>query len=402
MLQQPIYRALKRVILRFHSLSGRLATPQLIFLARFLSALVSAAVSFHLLNTPSNEPESLQLSSVRSAPNTGVVKDGTPFKGRPRSSTIPDGIPPLPVGIETLPIRAAQMHPLAGKTLDLTLFAFVRAVDALCHMSPIPQNPRLRQIRGIAHKYANPFLFITSCATIMHAFFYAPLRLPHNYRAWISRLACVDERLIHALRQIRFGNFIYGQETGMSALLGDMCDDYGLPTEWGNPAKTVPIPCELVHHGRGPNCEYHALYRLARGIIMAMGVYAPLQAVILLRRLSKPGAKAKEAIILAMIDAFRSSAFLGSFVALFYYGVCLARTRLGPKLLGKRVSPQMWDGGLCIMAGCWLCGWSVLMEVPKRRAELMLFVLPRSLAVWMPRRYDIEVCIQDLVLRGSR
>jgi hypothetical protein len=395
LLQHPIFRALKAILARASFLSGRLSPSQLLVIARFLAALISAAISFQLLNAPSTEIEAAELSSVRSVPKKKTTaNDGTPFKGRPRSSTIPSGIPPLPLGIETLPIRTSRTGPLAGKTLDLTLFGFVRAIDALLHMSPIPQNPKLRRLRELSSKYSSPFLFITSCATIMHAFFYAPLRLPHTYRSWISRMANVDERLVHALRQIRFGNFIYGKETGIAPLLGGMCQDYGLPEEWGNPAKTIPIPCELVHHGCGPNCEYHALWRLARGIVIAMGVYAPLQALVLMRRLSVPGTKAKEATILAMKDAFRSSAFLGSFVALFYYGVCLARTRLGPNLIGyDRVSPQRWDGGLCVLAGCWSCGWSILLEVPKRRTELMLFVLPRSLAVWLPRRYEMEVSI---------
>jgi len=286
--------------------------------------------------------------------------------------------------------------------LDLTLFAFVRAVDAILHISPTPQNLKLKKLWEISSKYSSPFLFVTSCATIMHAFFYSPLRLPHTYRAWISRIAYVDERLVHALRQARFGNFTYGKETGIGPLLGGMCQDYGLPEEWGNPAVTIPLPCEVVHHGCGPSCEYHALWRLSRSMVAAMGVYAPLQALILMRRLSKPGAKAKEAIILAMLDAFRSSAFLGSFVALFYYGVCLARTRLGPPLLGyNRVTPQMWDSGLCVLSGCWLCGWSVMVEVPKRRMELMLFVLPRSLAVWLPRRYEMEVSISKITNIGN-
>lgn len=46
-----------------------------------------------------------------------------------------------------------------------------------------------------------------------------------------------------------------------------------------------------------------------------------------------------------LADAARSSAFLASFISLFYYGVCLARTRLGPRIFSSRtISPP--DVGL--------------------------------------------------------
>ena len=41
-----------------------------------------------------------------------------------------------------------------------------------------------------------------------------------------------------------------------------------------------------------------------------------------------------------------------------------------------------------MLAGCALCGWSVLLEPARRRAELALFVAPRALGVALPRRYE--------------
>jgi hypothetical protein len=239
----------------------------------------------------------------------------------------------------------------------------------------------------------------------MHAFFYAPLRLPRTYVSWIQRIAAVDPRLVHALRQIRYGNFIYGKETGIGPLLGSMARDLGLPEEWGNPAITIPVPCELVHHGTSPSCEVHALKRLARSFRAAAGVYAPLQALLLLRRLlllrsaqasttaaaaAAAGAARTRLIANAVLDTVRSASFLASFVALFYYGVCLVRTRLGPRLF-PGVTAQMWDAGLCVLGGCVACGWSVLLERPRRQMELMLFVVPRAISVFLPRRYEASV-----------
>ena len=54
----------------------------------------------------------------------------------------------------------------------------------------------------------------------------------------------------------------------------------------------------------------------------------------------------------------------------------------------RLASPQAWDSGLCVAAGCAGCGWSILVEQARRRQELALFVAPRALATALPRRYD--------------
>jgi hypothetical protein len=222
----------------------------------------------------------------------------------------------------------------------------------------------------------------------MNAFFYAPTRLPRTYALWIARLAAVDPRLVHALRQIRFGNFIYGKDTGYASLLGSMAKDLGLPEELGDPSKTIPIPCILVHHGISESCESHAGWRFGTSLAAAAGVYAPIQALILAKRLSSKSRTKTvgELASAAAIDTFRSSAFLATFISLFYYCVCLSRTGLGPRLFPK-ITPLEWDNGLDIAAGCWGCGWSILWEIPKRQTELMLFVAPRALGVITGRKY---------------
>ena len=181
----------------------------------------------------------------------------------------------------------------------------------------------------------------------------------------------------------------------MSALLGSMCHDYGLDEQSGDPARTVPIPCELVHMGRGKNCEKHALARFVRGWAFAARMYAPLQLIVLIRHVKRNASQkhrlpvhTRSMIGKAIADTMRSSAFLGGFIAFFYYGVCLSRTRLGPKLFSsKTVTPQMWDSGLCVLGGCLLCGTSILVEQSRKRLEILLFVLPRAAATWYPRRY---------------
>ncbi|KAF7587137.1 hypothetical protein BBP40_007686 [Aspergillus hancockii] len=274
--------------------------------------------------------------------------------------------------------------------MDLTIFTLTRAVDLVACITWARWRRRRRtQCRWslaetLAPKLADAGLFAGSAAIVMWAWFYLPERLPKSYEKWIGEVAKVDSRLIEALRRARRGVLVYGKETGQASLLQPMCEEYGWPIEWGDPSKTFPIPCEMVHMGCGPNCEKHAVSRFARTFKFACATYIPLQLAFRLRRL-----KSVLAFRRAVSDALRSSAFLASFVSIFYYSVCLARTRIGPKVLPREmVTPMMWDSGLCVAAGCLMCGWSVLVESPSKRQELALFVAPRAAATVLPRFYE--------------
>ncbi|KAF2263146.1 hypothetical protein CC78DRAFT_286276 [Lojkania enalia] len=311
-----------------------------------------------------------------------------PFDDPPEKSS-------LELETSILQEKSLSRADLAGRTIDLSLFAAIRALDVILgslwdRLTTASNSARLHAIS----KSTPPILFCFSAATIMHAWFYSPSRLPTTYNHWISTAAELDRRLVLALRHARYGTWIYGKDTGMAPLLGSMCRDYGLPESYGDPAKTCPVPCELVHMGYGKSCEKHALIRFGRGWLFAAKMYAPLQMFVLARNARarrRPGNLMRiswDDILRASFDATRSSAFLGAFVAFFYYGVCLSRTRLGPKLFSRKsITPQMWDSGLCILGGCLFCGWSILLEHPKKRLEILFFVLPRAAATWFPRRY---------------
>lgn len=274
----------------------------------------------------------------------------------------------------------------AGRTLDLTLFAAVRAADVVVRAiwARTAANSGTRSSKVIAN-LADPAVFAVSSAAIMWSWFFTPSRLPGAYRQWISAAAAVDPRLIEALRRCHAGELRYGEDTGQADLLGSMCTDLGLPPAWGDPAVTNPFPCEIVHMNcGGASCEYHALSRFVRSYRWSLATYLPLSLVLQLRR--KPTAKSLRR---AVLSAARSSAFLGTFITLFYYGVCLARNRIGPRILGNDTAAcNAIDGGICVGTGCALCGWSILIEATGRRPELTLFVAPRALATVFPRRYD--------------
>ncbi|KND94506.1 hypothetical protein TOPH_01087 [Tolypocladium ophioglossoides CBS 100239] len=286
---------------------------------------------------------------------------------------------------------AASRKKFAGRTLDLTLFAATQAVDVIVgelwseHRGRRTAAQKWTKGEQFISRMIDPLAFVASCGPIMWAWFYSPESLPRGYNKWITSAAHVDLRLIEALRRFRSGELRYTQETGQAPLLGAMCKDYGLPYQLGDPVKVVPFPCGIVHMGRGPSCEYHAWRRFWLSWRWAMYTYLPLALALQLR---KPTRKSP---LLALLSASRSSAFLATFITLFYYGVCLGRTRLGPHLIGKDVPcRQRIDSGLCVSTGCFLCGWSVLIETASRRKDMALFVAPRAMATLLPRRYAAD------------
>ncbi|RMZ92307.1 hypothetical protein DV736_g452, partial [Chaetothyriales sp. CBS 134916] len=310
---------------------------------------------------------------------------------RARSTDARDANDSSPRIADSPDIPSGEPQPrYAGKTIELTLFAACRALDVLARSAWTKTrsqkwHPELRtpHLARFVKSMADTCIFASSNAIIMYAWFYSPHRLPKAYHKWISSAAELDPRLLQALRLCRQGDFVYGQDTGWSTLLQGLCDELGLPREWSNPTKTVPIPCELYHCGAGRSCEVHALSRWYRGFTFAFKLYLPLQLVARIRHLNPKG------LLAAFKGAARYSAFLATFITLFYYSVCLSRTRVGPRIFSsKTVTPQMWDSGLGVLAGCLTCGWSILVVPPQQRHEFAFFVAPRALATVMPRVYD--------------
>ncbi|KAF7503313.1 hypothetical protein GJ744_003994 [Endocarpon pusillum] len=289
---------------------------------------------------------------------------------------------------------------LAGKTIDFTLFTTTRALSVLVitlwtrtqssRYHPTHTNPQFAKFLTQA---VDPAIFSLSAALIMHAWFYHPHRLPRSYNHWIHQAANIDPRFLQALRLARSGVWQYGvNNSTTNHLLRGVAADLHLPESYGDPALTMPVKCELIHSGCGPSCELHALWRFWRAFLLGLKTYLPLQLALLLRlgvlRPLRP-----RTLLFSLSSAARSSAFLGTFISSFYYGVCLSRTRLGPLLFPPTnkymaISPQTWDAGLCILVACLLCGSSILVEPAARRGEMALFVAPRALATLLPRVYD--------------
>ncbi|UZP42299.1 hypothetical protein NXS19_010115 [Fusarium pseudograminearum] len=307
------------------------------------------------------------------------------YEGRAYTETVPpkEGSPP---NTEPQTVR------FAGRTMDLTLFAVTRALDVVVgdvwarHKARRLASNKWTKTERFVSRFVDPLVFASSSGLVMWAWFYHPKRLPRSYNKWITSAASVDLRLIEALRRCHTGEFQYGKETGQAHLLQGMCVDYEWPLAWGDPAVVVPIPCQMVHMSSGPSCEYHAISRFFRAWKWSMATYLPLTLALALRNPSR------KALRRAIVSSCRSSSFLATFITLFYYGVCLSRTRIGPRLPGGTTIErrQHMDSGICVGTGCFLCGWSILIETEGRRKDIALFVAPRALATILPRRYSLD------------
>ncbi|PYI24647.1 integral membrane protein [Aspergillus violaceofuscus CBS 115571] len=366
-------RCLEHVRHKF-KLNTSKCTSQLMQIIRFVSAFLSAWYTFQLLN-----------------------KKPIKIQGKSR---VPDDCNSThsAVGLANIREAPSENSQFVGRSMDLTLFSLTRAADLIVcigwqRWQRCKDRNHWTLAERVAPKLADAGAFAASAAIVMWAWFYMPERLPRSYERWIGEVAKVDARLIEALRRARRGVLVYGKDTGQAPLLQSMCRDYGWPLNWGDPSSTVPIPCEMVHMGCGPSCEKHAVSRFARTFKFACATYIPIQLLLRLRKLNS-----MSSLKHALSTALRSSAFLASFVSMFYYSVCLARTRLGPKIFPRdTITPIMWDSGLCVGAGCLMCGWSILIESAQRRQEIALFVAPRAAATAMPRFYDKKYLYRERI-----
>lgn len=182
---------------------------------------------------------------------------------------------------------------MASPTIDLTLFALVRAMDTLVRAAPLLVAKTKRSRKSITqpdtlkagHRFTMPLgpaagmrsetvrnhrrgtvakgtvatrvfsalagqlsyhaeglTFVVACAVIMFSWFYAPERLPPSYVKWITNLANMDHRLLLALRSLRKGkpyNWVYGAPIDPASvdLLGSLSESLGYPYGWGDPSR---------------------------------------------------------------------------------------------------------------------------------------------------------------------
>ena len=332
---------------------------------------------------------------------TSLTVPASPSSGRTPVPESPDGVPPLSPTDTRNPAVQASIETATttpdslgrpSATIDLTLFALVRGLDTFVRAFPVLMGSKAAKQSNAAttkapasvaskvgaalSNQAEGLIFVVCCAQIMWAWFYHPERLPPTYVKWITNLATMDERLLIALRSMRYSKpfaWQYGdKETTPAAidLTGSLAEQLGYPYEWGDPSRlprtaaeakqmvetakannakaraagqhvqTDPLrggepgfvlagaagprgrgemggmPCELVHSGTGgASCYKNALYRWIRGFRMSMAIYFPVH--LLPRLLFNPSGFFKTPVanlIKVLLGAARSAAFLATYI----------------------------------------------------------------------------------------
>ncbi|KAJ7706172.1 hypothetical protein B0H17DRAFT_919881 [Mycena rosella] len=332
---------------------------------------------------------------------------------------------------------ASSKNPVASRTLDLTLLLLVRALDAAVQSfvarksggrresdagPPVhgvqPSRQRLASSvkRESMRTQIDSLVFWACSARIMWCFFYEPHRLPKSYVKWINTLAGLDPRVIDTLRAIRANKWSYlTGSPSHSHLLTTYARDLGSPAAWGDPSRlpafggahadqvwkqlgvsTRPgvggLPCQIIHGDVGSSlglvhsCTANAGLRGIKVLLEAIVIYLPVQFLPVL--LSRPRALLDPRRVLeSLLAAVRSATFLSTFVASYWYSVCLTRSLVFARLF-PFISHDFWDGPYgCVLAGCLVCGTSIWIENGRRRGEMALYVLPRALRACLPDAY---------------
>ncbi|RCK60645.1 hypothetical protein Cantr_08113 [Candida viswanathii] len=277
--------------------------------------------------------------------------------------------------IVTFPVY--QKHVLGyGRynSLDLTLLVATRAIDTALssYLSTVVPT-------SIAN-FGDPILFIVSCTCIMFCWFYYQEKLPPSYHKWITSAANMDIEFWEVLRLVQQKKLIYGEHGPYENFLCPYFEKHGRDPKRGNTIISQPIECEAVHAFTTKSCELHALWRFWRGFKFALGVYAPLNLLMLIFPLK---VKMSARILRALKSSLRSSCFLGAYIGFYWYAVCCARTRLFPKLF-PWIPRVRFDDTIVAASGAVMCGFSCFIETPQRRKELALFVAPRGLGTVVP------------------
>ncbi|TPX31781.1 hypothetical protein SmJEL517_g04957 [Synchytrium microbalum] len=256
---------------------------------------------------------------------------------------------------------------------DFALLACVRAADSFLKYKKKPILNALKRngVPDVLIDNGDTLLFVTACTEIMWSWFYHPYALPKSYVKWISTMSELDPIVHTMLQRIYRGELVYNQDGPYNRVCMDFANKLGLPESLGDASKGF-INCTLVHQGV-EGCVNHTAKRWRCGFERAFRLYLPvhLLPVILFHpsRFSKPK-ELPNTLWKILFGATQSSVFLASFIALVWSPICFSRNNI---MKGRDRE------SFGIFMGCFLSGFSLLLERKSRRREIALFVVPKAI-----------------------
>jgi len=251
---------------------------------------------------------------------------------------------------------------------------------------------------GFNVPYGAVWLFSIACSQIMYGFLLRPDTLPKAYISWIDQAGQIPVKAVAINRDlVREGSFnisdidqlLSNPELHLknrTVLLARREMATGSPPNYGDPY----AGCAAIHPKRF-SCRKDALIRFYEVWKWVFPVYGALHFVpVLLFRRARFVKDPLNMFLRTLWGSSRSSAFLGAFVMIYEASYCfkhyLYENLRDLDLLPTKVLSLLVSKGSFATLG-FLAGLSLLIEDPRRRAELAMYVLPKSLeSAWSTAR----------------
>ncbi|OQS06633.1 hypothetical protein THRCLA_01326 [Thraustotheca clavata] len=234
-----------------------------------------------------------------------------------------------------------------GKRRSLALYALARALQCLYNSA---KSRDLWHFWGSKWAHGDSLLFGITSAQVMYTFILRPSILPKEYSTFIHRTGPVAWKVLNFVQRNNRGEPVEREE------ITRFLSDVNSPVTYDCPHNQPSIiPCDLIHHPTS-SCSYGfflTLFKAMRGTLpLYMSLNIVPQVVLQFRRFLRAPFYS---LFRGILGGFRSTLFMGSFVALYQSAICAHRR------LFRLVS-----------------SFSIFIEAKSRRSELALYVLPRA------------------------
>ncbi|KAF7984719.1 hypothetical protein HWV62_11642 [Athelia sp. TMB] len=286
---------------------------------------------------------------------------------------------------------AAIMCEREGNRLGVAQQMFVRGLQGSYNA--------FSQKHGVRIPHGDTLVFALCCGQIMYAFLMSPETLPPSYQSWINQASQVPVPTIRINHSIARKGFFNPADVDLLLARPDATPHNSTFMAAYRALAAAPprsvAPCPVVHPDVD-SCAALVPVRFAQVFRWMLPVYGALHFVpMVLFKWRAFLRDPRSMLVRAGAGTLRSSSFLGVFVIIFQGLFCfkhhlhdiLTRQpakspfRLPQALVDVLVSrPSFWPLGF-------LCALAILVEEPRRRGELAMYVLPKGLgSMWSSAR----------------